>query len=78
MKMVAFGVTEEEKLSLEAAARAKHFKDVPALARYGIFVWLGMNKPGSHRRPITRNSPKSAGVTERPASGGNLAPGREV
>jgi hypothetical protein len=37
-----------------------------------------MNKPGSHRRPITRNSPKSAGVTERPASGGNLAPGREV
>jgi len=71
MRMVAFGVTEQEWADLEAAARAKHFKDVSSLGKYGIFVWMGMNKPGAHRRVFSRPGAKDAGVPKRPASGAN-------
>jgi hypothetical protein len=45
-KMVAFSVSDEEKVQVESYAKAKHFGDASHLARVALFVYMERNKAG--------------------------------
>lgn len=50
MSVAAFGITEEEKVEIEEAMKARHIHKMPEFLRMAVFAWIRQNRPGGHRR----------------------------